>query len=63
MTKCLLCNKQAAFNYPTETPMYCSEHKQLGMLDVKNLKCVVCHGKIPKETRGNYCPDCYIFSK
>ena len=39
---CLECKKQPVFNKEGESkPLYCSEHKKEGMVDVKNKRCLI----------------------
>ena len=44
------CNKQSAYNYENEKPLYCGKHKNNNMIDVKNKKCIEINCKI----RPNY---------
>ena len=44
MAKCIICNnKNAYYNYEGLKPEYCSECKEIDMIDVKNKKCISCH--------------------
>ena len=41
MPSCLKCSKKSTFNFVGLKPQFCLEHKDEGMIDVFNKKCVV----------------------
>ena len=57
------CNKQPHYNIPGESKgLFCGEHREEGMVDVKNKKCKFEEGcnkqpkfNIPGESKGLYC--------
>lgn len=60
------CSKYPSFNLPTKTKgIYCSDHKQENMIDIKNKNKKCAHGKcnkqsnfnLPTETKGLYCSE------
>ncbi len=61
---CEICGIKARYNIPGEQlGRFCKEHKQIGMIDIKNKKCIKCEKKRPNfnksgETVGTHCGDC-----
>ena len=59
---CLVCKKQPNYNNEGETrPLYCSEHKLQGMVNVKDKTCKSewCFTLVTKKYDG-YCRFCYM---
>jgi len=58
------CNKYANYNFADKkSPIYCKNHIEDGMIDIKNPKCINCNLKVPvfnypDEKRAIYCGDC-----
>ena len=59
---CILCGKQASFNYSGQRAQYCATCKEPEMIDVRNKKCEYpgCGSlnpsfNYPDQTRGRFC--------
>jgi hypothetical protein len=57
------CNKNAIYNFADKKANYCKSHKEDGMINVKDKKCLKCNLKQPNfnfanEKKAVYCNDC-----
>jgi hypothetical protein len=63
-TKCQVCNRQASYNYKNVNKgIRCKKHIELGMVDVRHIKCLICNVKRPSfnyegEKKATHCKDC-----
>ena len=59
---CLKCSKKSTFNFVGLKPQFCFEHKDEGMIDVFNKKCIVCKILQPNYNlaglKAEYCKTC-----
>jgi hypothetical protein len=62
MPSCLKCSKKSTFNFVGLKPQFCLEHKDEGMIDVFNKKCIVCNLSQPNYNlaglKAEYCKSC-----
>ncbi len=59
MCNFLNCKKRAIYNVQNELPLYCSEHRLIGMVNAKSKKCLKCN-KLPSfgyanDNKAIYC--------
>jgi EsV-like protein len=63
-SKCITCGKYANYNYENKTkPIYCVEHKEINMIDIKHIKCktYLCDLQVKNKYKG-YCLRCFIYT-
>ena len=63
---CELCQTRASFNFEGEIKgIRCSKHKEIGMIDVKHPKCIICKKTLPtfgyeEDNNATHCKKCSL---
>ncbi len=66
LNRCEICDKVAVFNFEDQNRgIRCKQHSLPNMVDIKNLKCVVCHQTQPNfnyenEMKATHCGKCAL---